>query len=79
VDIHRETEGFSVSLDLAKGTKRFNFPMTLATMFGGGYFLLKDLKSDEHWRKIEREFWKDIDSMIMQTGLPDNPPSSGKS
>jgi hypothetical protein len=35
-------------------------------MFGGGYFFLKDLKSDESWRKIEREFWQQTDNMITQ-------------
>jgi len=66
VDIHREAEGFSVSLELAKEVKRFNYPVMLATFFGGGYFFLKDLKSDESWRKIEREFWQTIGSMVMK-------------
>jgi hypothetical protein len=64
VDIHETTEGFSVSLELSKETKRFNYPMMLAMMFGGGYFFLKDLKSDESWKKIEREFWLQTNNMI---------------
>jgi hypothetical protein len=74
VDIHRETEGFSVSLELAKEVKRFNYPVMLATFFGGGYFFLKDLKSDESWRKIEREFWQTVSTMVMRTEEASNPP-----
>ena len=67
VDVHKEKDGFTVSLEPLKETKRFNFPMTLATMFGGGYFLLKDLKSEEAWVKIEREFWNHVHSVIADT------------
>ena len=67
VDIHKEKDGFTISLEPLKEIKRFNFPMTLATMFGGGYFLLKDLKSNEAWVKIEREFWNQIHSVIAET------------
>ncbi len=66
VDIHKEAEGFSVSLELAKEVKRFNYPVILATFFGGGYFFLKDIKSDETWRKIEREFWQETSMIVMR-------------
>jgi hypothetical protein len=65
VDIRKEVEGFSVSFQLAKEVKRFNYPVMLATFFGGGYFFLKDLKSDESWRKIEREFWQEVGMIVM--------------
>jgi len=58
---------FSVSLCHTKEKKRFNYPMMLATMFGAGYFFLKDMKSDESWHKIERELWQQITNMITQT------------
>ena len=73
VDIHKEKDGFTISLNPLKETKRFNFPMTLATMFGGGYFLLKDLKSDEAWVKIEREFWNQVHSFVADTKDKDDP------
>jgi hypothetical protein len=75
VDIHKEKDGFTISLNPLKETKRFSFPMTLATMFGGGYFLLKDLKSDEAWVKIEREFWNQVHSAVADT--KDNDDSIG--
>jgi hypothetical protein len=70
VDVREDTEGFSISLQLSKETERFNYPMTLATMFGGGYFFLRNLKSDESWRKIEREFWRQTDNMITRAKEP---------
>ena len=74
VDIRREAEGFSVSLELAKEVKKFNYPVMLATFFGGGYFFLKDLKSDETWRKIEREFWQMVGMTVMNAEEASNPP-----
>jgi len=66
VDVRKEGESFSVSFELSKKAKRIDFPMTLAAMFGGGYFILRDLKSDEAWRKTEREFWSEINNMITE-------------
>ena len=66
VHVREEAEGFSVSLEPAKELKKFNYPVMLATFFGGGYFFLKDLKSDESWRKIEREFWHEVDLLVMR-------------
>jgi hypothetical protein len=76
VGIRRDTEGFSVSLELAKETNKHNYPVMLVTFFGGGYFFLKDLKSDESWRKIEREFWQEISSAVMNAKESFNPPNS---
>jgi hypothetical protein len=36
----------------------------LTTAFGGGYFLLKRLKSEENWMKFQREFWKYVENSI---------------
>jgi hypothetical protein len=73
VDIHKEKDSFTINLNSLKETKRFNFPMTLATMFGGGYFLLKDLRSDEALVKIEREFWNHVHSVVAKTKDNDDP------
>ena len=78
VDIRKEAEGFSVSLQLAKEVKRFNYPVMLATFFGGGYFFLKDLKSDESWRKIEREFWQEVGTTVMRAEEARNSPQAEK-
>jgi hypothetical protein len=79
VGIRKEAEGFSVSLELAKEVKKFNYPVMLATFFGGGYFFLKDLKSDESWRKIEREFWQEVSAIVTKAEESDSPPNSKRS
>jgi hypothetical protein len=38
--------------------------LMLMTLFGGGYFLLRKLKSREAWIIFEKEFWKYIDKAI---------------
>jgi hypothetical protein len=65
VSVRKENEEISVTLELAKEVKKYNYPVMLATLFGGGYFFLKDLKSDESWNKIEREFWQEVSKTIM--------------
>jgi hypothetical protein len=70
--IRRDSEGFSVSLEMAKEAKKLNYPVMLATFFGGGYFLLRDLKSDESWTKIEREFWQEVSATVIKAKESDN-------
>ena len=60
-------DDFTVSLTSSKEEKRTTLPLMLASMFGGGYFLLKNLKSDEAMLKLERDFRQRIDRMIEQT------------
>lgn len=78
VEIRKEAEEFSVSLELAKEVKKFNYPVMLATFFGGGYFFLKDLKSDEAWRNIEREFWHEVGTIVMRAEEASNPSHAEK-
>jgi len=64
--IDGKPDNFSINLELYKEEKSFKFPIILTTMFGGGYFLLKNLKSDESRYKFEKDFWQNINSIIMQ-------------
>lgn len=73
VDVRKEGEVFSVRFELSKKARRVDLPMRLVTMFGGGYFLLKDLKSDEAWRKIEKEFWSEIRNIVTNNRDRDQP------
>jgi lipopolysaccharide export system protein LptC len=34
-------------------------------MFGGGYFLLQEVKSDEAWMKLEKEFWQYVENVVL--------------
>lgn len=66
VTIDENPNDFSINLELSKEKRRedFRFPVILTTVFGGGYFLLKHLKSDEAWMKFKNDFWRQMDSII---------------
>jgi hypothetical protein len=67
VTIEGKPEDFSIKLELCKeGKKNEGLPRSimLSTMFGGGYFLRKQLKSDEEWLKFKRDFWIHVDKAI---------------
>jgi hypothetical protein len=34
-------------------------------MFGGGYFLLKHLRSDEEFVNFTKSFWKNVNQIIL--------------
>ena len=61
-----EPNQFTLTLQELK-EQRFNFPVILSAMFGGGYFLLRSLKSSESWLKFENGFWRSITSIVEQS------------
>jgi hypothetical protein len=58
-------DNFSINVELAHGKKR-SLPgsIMLITMFGGGYFLTKQLKSDEEWIRFESDLWAYVNTAI---------------
>jgi hypothetical protein len=64
VTIDENSKDFIVNLELLKKKKRFKFPIMLSAMFGGGYFLLKDLKAEESWGEFKRDFWQNMKILI---------------
>ena len=44
--------------------KRHINSMFLASAFGGGYFMLKRMKSDENWMIFQRDFWRYVENSI---------------
>lgn len=65
VTIEGKPDDFTVKLELCKeGKKRALTPILLTTMFLGGYFLSKRLRSEEDWMKLEKEFWKHLDNIV---------------
>jgi hypothetical protein len=65
VTIEGKPDDFIVKLELCnKGKKRSLTPILLTTMFLGGYFLSKRLRSEEDWMKLENEFWRHLDNII---------------
>jgi len=67
VTVNGMPDDFSVSLTSCKQEKKFALPLILTSMFGGGFFVLKDLKSDEAMQKLERDFRAKIGNMIEQS------------
>ena len=65
VTIDESSEDFVVDLELLKKDRRFKFPIILSAMFGGGYFLLKNLKSEESWGEFQRDFWQNMKIIIL--------------
>ncbi len=65
-NITGKPDNFAVSLKLCAEERRLTFPVILTTMFGGGYFLLKDLKSDEAWIKFEKIFWQNVNRIVAE-------------
>lgn len=61
VTIKGQQDNFVVSLDFCGDKESRRFSILFETMFGGGYWLLQRLKSNEAWFKLEREFWKYLD------------------
>jgi hypothetical protein len=57
---------FSIKIEREKfeGGK-ISFPPLLASMFGGGYFLLKHLRSDEEFVNFTKSFWKNVNQIIL--------------
>ena len=66
VTIEGKPNNFVVNLELCSKDKSSPFiPNFLTSMLGGGYFILRQLKSTEVWMKFEKEFWKYVDNAVL--------------
>lgn len=78
VTIEGKPNDFTVELELCNKRKKRTFiPILLTTMFLGGYFLSKRLRSEEDWMKLEKEFWKHLDNIMLY--LNNSTGNSGRS
>ena len=65
VVIEGQPDSFAINLDLCGGTKKgFRVSPLLMSMFGGGYFFLRKLKSAEDWSRLEKEFWRHVETNL---------------
>jgi len=65
VTVEGKPNDFSITLDLCGEKERgFRVSPFLMSMFGGGYFFLRRLKSDEDWIKMEKEFWGHVENIL---------------
>jgi hypothetical protein len=58
VHIIGDPENFKVKFDAGFQSDRWIKLGTLTSFFGGGFFTLKGLKSQEALEKLEKEFWE---------------------
>ncbi|MEM3875049.1 MAG: hypothetical protein QXU45_07960 [Candidatus Bathyarchaeia archaeon] len=64
IQIHGNPNNFSIRIENKKERSEYKIPPLLATMFGGGYFLLKRLKTEEKYIEFTREFWRNVNKIL---------------
>jgi hypothetical protein len=70
VTVEGKPNDFTVSLTSCKEEKKYGLPLILTSMFGGGYFLLKNFRSEEAMQKLERDFGEKIEGIVAQSQEP---------
>jgi hypothetical protein len=70
VSIEGTSDNFTVNFELATDKKKTGHPhsMVLEQMMFGGYFILRKLKSEEAWLKLEKEFWRYLENTVLWLG-----------
>ncbi len=68
VSVEGTSGDFVVKFDLCTDRKKHSFPRSifLETMLFGGYFLSRKLKSEEAKMKLEKEFWRHVENVVLQ-------------
>jgi hypothetical protein len=77
VTIQGKPEDFVVKMELNDGKKKrslFVSPL-LMSLIGAGFLLSKRFKSEEAWLKLEREFWRHLENIVVQLTDSSNPMS----
>lgn len=65
VTIEGKPENFVIKLEFCEKRKRYEKYAFLLNMFGGGYAVLQEAKSDETWIKLEKEFWQYAENLVL--------------
>jgi hypothetical protein len=69
VCIKEADRGFSVNVEHSKSVENIgeiSRSIMLTTLFGGGYFLLRKLKSREAWLTFNKELWEYINKTVQE-------------
>ena len=77
VTVEGKPDDFTVSLASCREEKKHGLPLILTSMFGGGYFLLKNFRSEEAMQKLERDFGEKIKGIITQSQEPRSQEKNG--
>jgi len=67
VAVEGHPNDFFVDLDLCveKGRRLLLGPLTMS-LFGGGIYYLRRIKTKENWIRLEKEFWKYVDNALLR-------------
>ena len=75
VTIQGKPEDFVVKMELNDGKKKrslFVSPL-LMSLIGAGFLLSKRFRSEEAWLKLEREFWRHLENIVVKLTDSSNP------
>ena len=67
VTIDGNPDDFTISLTSLQKEKTIPVSPLLTAMFGGGYLIVKQFRSEEAMRKLERDFSEKIDALVKQS------------
>jgi hypothetical protein len=67
VTIEGNSNNFTVKFEKSTDKKKRETPrlMFIEQMLFGGFLILRDLKSDEAWLKLEKEFWRYVENSVL--------------
>jgi len=66
IQIYGDPNNLTIKIEEGARKRRFAFSPLLAAMFGGGYFLLRKLKSNEEYIKFTKYFWQNINRILAE-------------
>ncbi|MEM0006919.1 MAG: hypothetical protein QXR89_01450 [Candidatus Bathyarchaeia archaeon] len=66
IQIKGEPNNFSINIAEKSEKSTYGIPPLLSTMFGGGYFLLKRLKSEEKYIEFTKNFWQNVNKILFE-------------
>ncbi len=66
IQIEGEPNEFTIKMKESRREVAYRFPLLLSTMLGGGYLLLKRLKSNEKYIEFTRDFWQNVNKILLE-------------
>lgn len=81
VTVEGKPNDFTVGLELRTDKKNHVLPRSIffESMIFGGYLMSRKLKSEEAWMKLEKEFWRHVENVVLQlSNSAKNPPHSSE-
>lgn len=69
VEVAGRADDFTVIFDAGSHSRAYVILGNILTLLGGGFFVLKGIKSLEEIEKLERAFWVYVDETIWQLAV----------